>query len=105
MGIPARFVTKEQADPEFEIEKRRRDMHEKAGFDLYALGEDVPDPLVRSIHAILDQLHRVDEKMHTIGEHLGQVNPKYSDEELPTLDEKELMGELGPPEGASGKTG
>ena len=105
MGIPARFVTKEQADPEFEVEKRRRDMHEKAGFDLYALGEDVPDPLVRSIHAILDQLHRVDEKMHTIGEHLGQVNPKYSDEELPTLDEKELMGDLGPPEGASGKTG
>ena len=55
MGIPARFVTKEQADPEFEVEKRRRDMHEKAGFDLYALGEDVPDPLVHSIHAILDQ--------------------------------------------------
>ena len=37
-------------------------MHEKAGFDLYALGEDVPDPLVRSIHAILDQLHHVDQK-------------------------------------------
>ena len=38
-----------------------------------------------------------DEEMH-VGEHLGQVNPKYSDEELPTLDEKELMGDLGPPE-------
>ena len=93
-------------------------VHIKSGNDSYVsvwihnpllffnlLIEDVPDPLVRSIHAILDQLHRVDEKMHTIGEHLGQVNPKYSDEELPTLDEKELMGELGPPEGASGKTG
>ncbi len=105
MGIPARFVTKDQADPEFEVEKRRRDMHEKAGFDLYALGEDVPDPLVRSIHAILDQLHHVDQKMHTMGEHLGQVNPKYSDEDLPTLDEKELMGELGVPENTPGKTG
>ena len=105
MGIPARFVTKGQADPEFEVEKRRRDMHEKAGFDLYALGEDVPDPLVRSIHAILDQLHHVDQKMHTMGEHLGQVNPKYSDEDLPTLDEKELMGELGVPENTPGKTG
>ena len=44
MGIPARFVTKGYADPEFEVEKRRRDMQEKAGFDLYALGEDVPTP-------------------------------------------------------------
>ena len=33
-------------------------------------------------------------KKYTMGEHLGQVNPKYSDEDLPTLDEKELMGEL-----------
>jgi serine O-acetyltransferase len=104
MGIPARFVTKDQADPEFEVEKRRREMHEKAGFDLYALGEDVPDPLVRSIHAILDQLHHVDQKMHTMGEHLCQVNPKYCDEDLPTLDEKELMGELGVPDGKSDRS-
>jgi len=103
MGIPARFVTKGQADPEFEVEKRRRDMHEKAGFDLYALGEDVPDPLARSIHAILDQLHRVDQKMQTMGEHLCEVNPAYCDEDLPALDQKELMGDLGVPDGASSK--
>ena len=104
MGIPARFVTKEYADPEFEVERRRRDVHEKAGFDLYALGEDVPDPLVRSIHAILDQLHRIDQKMHTMGEHLGQVNPKYSDQDLPILNEKELMGGLIGPERSADKT-
>ena len=43
-------------------------------------------------------------KNDTMGEHLGQVNPKYSDEDLPTLNEKELMGELGVPESAPGKT-
>ena len=105
MGIPARFVTKAKLIQSLRLRNGRRDMHEKAGFDLYALGEDVPDPLVRSIHAILDQLHHVDQKMHTMGEHLGQVNPKYSDEDLPTLNEKELMGELGVPESAPGKTG
>lgn len=94
MGIPARFVQKDRADPEFEVERRRRDMHEKAGFDLYALGDDMPDPIARSIHAILDQLHRVDAKMQVMGEHLCEVNPKYCDEDLPSLDEKALMGDL-----------
>jgi hypothetical protein len=36
-----------------------------------------------------------------MGEHLCQVNPKYCDEDLPTLDEKELMVELGVPDGKS----
>jgi serine O-acetyltransferase len=104
MGIPARFVMKGQADREFEVEKRRREeMREKAGFDLYALGEDVPDPVAHSIHAILDQLHKVDQKMHVMGEYLCQVNPKYCDEDLPTLDEKDLMGDLGVPEGPTEK--
>jgi serine O-acetyltransferase len=93
MGIPARFVQHGQADPEFEVEKRRRQMHEKAGFDLYALGDDMPDPIAKSIHAILDQLHRVDAKMHVMGEHLCEVNPKYCDEALPSLDQEQLMGE------------
>ena len=68
-------------------------MHEKAGFDLYALGDDMPDPIAKSIHAILDQLHRVDAKMHVMGEHLCEVNPKYCDEALPSLDQEQLMGE------------
>lgn len=94
MGIPARFVQQGQADPEFEVEKRRREMHEKAGFDLYALGDDMPDPIAKSIHAILDQLHHVDAKMHVMGEHLCEVNPKYCEEKLPTLDQNDLMSGL-----------
>ena len=56
------------------------------------------------IHAILDQLHRVDQKMHTIGKHLGEVNPRYSDEDLPVLNEKELMGGFVPPDSSSDKS-
>ena len=95
MGIPARNILKGKTDPEFEVERRRRDMHEKAGFDLYALGDDMPDPIARSIYAILDQLHKVDQKMQVMGGYLQDVNPKYREEELPELDEKALMGGLG----------
>lgn len=95
LGIPARFMQKGKADPEFEVEKRRAQMHEKAGFDLYALGDDMPDPIAKSIHAILDQLSAVDEKMHRIGTHLCEVNPRYCEETLPALDGVQLMGDLG----------
>lgn len=103
LGIPARNVQKMGADPEFEIEKRRRAMQEKTGFDLYALGDDVPDPIARSIHAILDQLHAVDAKLHLMGQHLCEVNPAYCERELPPLDDKALMCELetGKPTGSS----
>ncbi len=98
MGIPARFVQNGVADPEFEVEQRRKEMHEKAGFDLYALGEETPDPLTRSIHSILDQLHRVDKKLNVMSEHLSDVNPNYCAEKLPEFDEKGLKVELGVPE-------
>jgi serine O-acetyltransferase len=103
MGIPARCVQHGQTDAEFEVDTRRRQMHEKAGFDLYALGDDMPDPVAKSIHAILDQLHRVDSKLQVMGEHLCEVNSKYCDEALPSLDEHQLMdatdgGQQTPPE-------
>jgi hypothetical protein len=41
--------------------------------------------------------------MQTMGEHLCEVNPAYCDEDLPALDQKELMGDLGVPDGASSK--
>ncbi len=94
LGIPARVVQKEQADPEFTVDKSRTFASTKTEFDLYALGDDVPDPVARSIHAILDQLQHVDAKMQDMGKHLCEVNPKYCEERLPSLDEQSLMDGL-----------
>ena len=59
IGIPARILDTEQA-------KIRAETAEKIGFSAYAISQDMNDPVVQAIHAILDHIAANDKRMHLI---------------------------------------
>jgi serine O-acetyltransferase len=59
VGIPARILDSEQA-------KQRAETAEKMGFSAYAISQDMNDPMVQAIHAILDHTAANDRRMTEI---------------------------------------
>jgi len=59
VGIPARILDSDQA-------KIRAETAEKMGFSAYAISQDMNDPMVQAIHAILDHTAANDQRMELI---------------------------------------
>jgi len=66
IGIPARILDSEQA-------KLRAETAEKIGFSAYAISQDMNDPVVQAIHAILDHIAANDTRMHLILDALNKL--------------------------------
>jgi serine O-acetyltransferase len=66
VGIPARILDSEQA-------KLRAETAEKIGFSAYAISQDMNDPVVQAIHAILDHIAVNDTRMKLILEALNKL--------------------------------
>ncbi len=91
IGIPGRIILKEDKDAQ-----RRKEMSDKIGFDAYGVSEDMPDPIAKSIHAMLDHMHAVDAKIEGMCEALASLGSNYCAEHLPELNVKDI--ELGEPD-------
>ncbi|MEK6662254.1 MAG: serine O-acetyltransferase [Pseudomonadota bacterium] len=59
VGVPARILDSDQA-------KIRAETAEKMGFSAYAISQDMNDPMVQAIHAILDHTAANDQRMQLI---------------------------------------
>ena len=59
IGIPARILDTNQ-------EKLRAETAEKIGFSAYAISQDMSDPMVQAIHALLDHAAANDQRMQLI---------------------------------------
>jgi serine O-acetyltransferase len=66
IGIPARILDTEQA-------KKRAETAEKMGFSAYAISQDMNDPIVQAIHAILDHEAANDQRMQLILQALNRL--------------------------------
>jgi serine O-acetyltransferase len=66
VGIPARILDSDQA-------KQRAETAEKMGFSAYAISQDMNDPMVQAIHAILDHTAANDRRMELILKALEQL--------------------------------
>lgn len=66
IGIPARILDTEKA-------KIRAETAEKIGFSAYAISQDMNDPIVQAIHALLDHVAANDQRMHLILNALKQL--------------------------------
>jgi serine O-acetyltransferase len=69
VGIPGRIIQKESD----EDRDRRKAIAEKMGFDAYGMTDEMPDPIARSIHNILDHMHAVDSKLESMSESLVKL--------------------------------
>lgn len=83
VGIPGRIVVKSKI--ESEVVRRRKAMADKIGFDAYGMTEDMPDPIARSIHNMLDHMHAVDDKLDRMTKALCELGHGECKGELPKL--------------------
>ncbi|AZZ93322.1 serine O-acetyltransferase [Hahella sp. KA22] len=81
VGIPGRVIVK-KTEPEAD---RRKAMEEKMGFDAYGLSEEMPDPVARSIRAMLDHMQAVDDRLESMCKCLHKLDVEYRNGELPPL--------------------
>lgn len=67
VGIPGRVVTKK------EIQAHRAAMAKKIGFDAYGTTQDMPDPVANALDALLDHLHKTDERIEELEQRLRKA--------------------------------
>ena len=88
VGIPGRIIEKgsdEQA-------AKRQAMAERFGFDMYAVGQDMPDPVARTIGQMLDHLAAVEERLEGMCGALTELGSDFCAKELPDLPSNPLNG-------------
>ncbi|MGO2240569.1 MAG: serine O-acetyltransferase [Halomonas sp.] len=88
VGIPGKIV--KRADPDVEealdIDPARREaIFQKFGFDAYGVSQDMPDPVARSMQAMLDHMHAVDERIEHMCSTLRKLDGDYREGRLPAL--------------------
>ena len=85
VGIPGKIIRR-SIDVDETTEARRKAMAEKIGFDAYGMTPDMPDPIAKSIHNMLDHMHAVDEKLSGMCGALKELGSNYCEEQLPALE-------------------
>ncbi|MEA2120349.1 serine O-acetyltransferase [Halovibrio sp. HP20-50] len=97
VGIPGKVV--QRADPDVEealdVDPARREaICQKFGFDAYGVSQDMPDPVARSMQAMLDHMHAVDERIERMCSTLRKLDASYRDGQLPELRDEDFAGIL-----------
>ena len=92
VGIPGRIIVKKKDETE-EQGRRRKAIADKIGFDAYGMTDEMPDPIARSIHNLLDHMQAVDEKIERMSSALGELGHKECTGQLPEL--KTELDEMG----------
>ena len=86
VGIPGRIVQKASSAQE----AQRKETAEKIGFEAYGMTPEMPDPIARSIHSLLDHLSAVDHKIEGMCAALKDLGSDYCEEALPQLKEDDF---------------
>jgi len=97
VGIPGKIVKRTEPDAAEVLEvdpERREAIRRKFGFDAYGISEDMPDPVARSIQAMLDHMHAVDERIEGMCQTLRKVDASYRDGRLPELRDEDFADVL-----------
>jgi serine O-acetyltransferase len=81
VGIPGRIIRK----PDPELDKRRKDIAEKIGFDAYGMADEMPDPVARSLNNLMDHMLAVDCKINNICKSLNKLGDTSCNEAMPEL--------------------
>ena len=83
VGIPGRLVA-----PVAELNeenKQRQAFAQKIGFDAYGMHDDMPDPVVNAINAMLDHINAMDSNMENMCKSLKTLGAELGVEKLPDL--------------------
>ncbi|HET8791163.1 MAG TPA: serine O-acetyltransferase, partial [Modicisalibacter sp.] len=93
VGIPGKIVKRADPDieepPVFDAE-RREAIRQKFGFDAYGVSQDMPDPVARSMQAMLDHMHAVDQRIELMCNTLCKLDASYRKGQLPELRDEDF---------------
>ena len=93
VGIPGKIVKRTDPDSEeaLDIDPARREaIRQKFGFDAYGVSQDMPDPVARSMQAMLDHMHAVDERIERMCSTLSRLDASYREGRLPELRDEDF---------------
>ena len=90
VGIPGRIIER----PSEAEQKLRQDRAEK--FDAYGMSSDLPDPVAKSLSAILDHMHAVDRKLQCMAATMKELDASFVDENLPELNVADFEAAIDP---------
>ena len=93
VGIPGKIVQRRDpdSDPGLEVDPARREaMCQKFGFDAYGMSQDMPDPVAKSMQAMLDHMHAVDERISGMCKTLRQLDHSYRDGQMPEIRDEDF---------------
>ncbi|XKE46009.1 serine O-acetyltransferase [Halomonas organivorans] len=97
VGIPGKVVQRrepDEAEPLAVDPERREAMRRKFGFDAYGVSQDMPDPVARSMQAMLDHMHAVDERIERMCSTLRKIDAGFRDGRLPELRDEDFANIL-----------
>lgn len=97
VGIPGKIVKRADPDSEERLEvdpARREAMRLKFGFDAYGVSQDMPDPVARSMQAMLDHMHAVDGRLERMCATLSKIDASYREGHLPMLRDEDFVDML-----------
>ena len=83
VGIPGRLVA--PAEERDDKHTQRKEFAKKIGFDAYGMHEDMPDPVVNAINAMLDHINAMDTNMENMCKSLKTLGAELNVEKLPEL--------------------
>lgn len=93
VGIPGKVVKRVDPDVEEALDvdpARREAICQKFGFDAYGVSQDMPDPVARSLQAMLDHMHAVDERIERMCSTLHKLDASYREGQLPALRDEDF---------------
>ena len=67
------------------VDAEKKAFAEKIGFDAYGVGSDMPDPVARAIHGLVDHVHAMDQRVDGMCEALRKLGSDYCDRKPPEL--------------------
>ncbi|MCM2972074.1 serine O-acetyltransferase [Larsenimonas suaedae] len=96
VGIPGKVVKqrKDASNDAASDRPERAAMRDKLGFDAYGMGEEMPDPMARSLHAVLDHIQSVDDRIDRMCLALRKIDDTFRTHDLPSLDRDDFIAAL-----------
>jgi len=81
VGVPGRIISGSKSD----LERKRKAIADKIGFDAYGMHDEMPDPVANAINNMLDHIHTMDQRLEQMCGAIKSLGAEISDMDLPDL--------------------
>ncbi len=81
VGVPGRIIKGNKT----ELERKRKAIADKIGFDAYGMHDEMPDPVANAINNMLDHIHTMDQRLEQMCGAIKGLGAEIVDIKVPDL--------------------